>query len=43
MGIDSVSGGATDSGENTLGSAGKTLSMACGVPQSVLDGGARLS
>ena len=41
MGIDSASGGATDSGdipyENTLGSAGKTLGMACGVPQSVLD------
>jgi len=40
-GIDSASGGSADGGdipyENTLGSAGKTLGMACGVPQAVLD------
>ena len=40
-GIDSASGGSADGGdipyENTLGSAGKTLAAACGVPQSVFD------
>jgi hypothetical protein len=40
-GIDSASGGSVDGGdipyENTLGAAGKTLGMACGVAQAVLD------
>jgi Protein of unknown function (DUF1501) len=40
-GIDSASGTSADGGdipyENTLGSAGKTLGMACGVSQAVLD------
>ena len=40
-GIDSASGSSADSGdipyEQTLGSVGKTLGLACGVPQAVLD------
>ena len=40
-GIDSTTGASNDGGdipyENTLGSVGKTLGVACGVPQSVLD------